>query len=376
MLPNGGNIQLDNTSNIDLATKTWLHANYMHSTRRKSMAIKKVTSIDFEAERIRLQRLAESQTVVSPELLNSWDFDVLNYSNQQLCEVLTYLFSAHNFFVDFSVPDGSFSAFIMQLCELYNEENKYHNFKHGCDVCHTTHRYLTLTHMSAGGFSKLEVFSVLVAALSHDVGHPGVNNIFLVKAKDDLALRHNDNSPLENMHCSLVYEILSKPASNIFAGLTEAQWRESRKVILTTILGTDIVHHFDQINRAHVFYEVNGKDINSFCRGELSAVDCLAEDSNRLFLLELLLHLADISNPTKPWAICEKWSTQVAEEFARQGDREKVEGLEVSPMMDRSKIVLCNMQLGFIEFVVTPLAISKHLFIHPIYFYIIVCTHD
>ena len=89
--------------------------------------------------------------------------------------------------------------------------------------------------MDTGQFSNLEVFSVLVAALSHDVGHPGVNNIFLIKAKAELALRHNDQSPLENMHCSLLYEILGKKESNIFAGFTEAQWRESRKIILTTI---------------------------------------------------------------------------------------------------------------------------------------------
>ncbi len=46
-----------------------------------------------------------------------------------------------------------------------------------------------------------------------------------------------------------------------------------------------------------------------------------------------MLHSADISNPCKPFVICEKWSTLVAEEFARQGDREKKEGLEVSPMV-------------------------------------------
>jgi hypothetical protein len=120
-----------------------------------------------------------------------------------------------------------------------------------------------------------------------------------------------------------------------------------------------MVHHFEQINKAQVFSEVNGKDIQSFCRGEIAHIECLAEDSNRLFLLEIMLHFADISNPGKPRIICEKWSNLVAEEFARQGDREKKEGLEVSPMMDREKIVLCNMQLGFIEFVVTPLAISK-----------------
>lgn len=33
-------------------------------------------------------------------------------------------------------------------------------------------------------------------------------------------------------------------------------------------------------------------------------------------------------------------------------------GLEVSPMCDRDAISLCNMQMGFIEFVVAPLIIG------------------
>jgi hypothetical protein len=34
-------------------------------------------------------------------------------------------------------------------------------------------------------------------------------------------------------------------------------------------------------------------------------------------------------------------------------------GLEVSPMCDRDTISLCNMQMGFIEFVVAPLIIGE-----------------
>ncbi len=122
MLPGAGNIELENNSNIDQATATWLNANYTHTNRRRSVDMKQnqhvTNSIDFELERKRWQMLAEHQTAVSLELLNSWNFDVLNYSNEQLCEVLTYLFSVHNFFVDFKVPAGAFSAFIMEICEL------------------------------------------------------------------------------------------------------------------------------------------------------------------------------------------------------------------------------------------------------------------
>lgn len=46
-----------------------------------------VGSID--AERVRLQLLASSQSIVSHEKLNSWDFDVLDYSHEQLNEVST-----------------------------------------------------------------------------------------------------------------------------------------------------------------------------------------------------------------------------------------------------------------------------------------------
>ena len=74
-----------------------------------------------------------------------------------------------------------------------------------------------------------------------------------------------------------------------------------------------------------------------------------------MLILELVLHCSDVSNPFKPFSICAEWADLVVAEFSSQGDREKAEGLEVSPMMDRAQIVLCNMQMGFIEFVVSPL---------------------
>lgn len=39
-----------------------------------------------------------------------------------------------------------------------------------------------------------------MAALSHDVDHPGLNNGFLVNTLDEMALLYNDQSVLENHH--------------------------------------------------------------------------------------------------------------------------------------------------------------------------------
>ena len=76
------------------------------------------------------------------------------------------------------------------------------------------------------------MLAIMTAALTHDIGHPGVNNVYLVKAKHSFALLHNDRSPLENMHCAVVYELLTHPDTNIYVSLSEDHWREARKVCM------------------------------------------------------------------------------------------------------------------------------------------------
>lgn len=189
---------------------------------------------------------------ITKDVLNSWEFDVLEFSDTDLSDIITFMFSNLNLFNEFQIPRQAFREFLNAISGKYLK-NTYHNYNHGCDVCHTTYRLIMIPQLNQV-FNALEVFSMLIGALAHDVGHPGINNLFLVKSKHELALQHNDRSPLENMHCVVLYEILSKKESNIFVGLTEAEWRESRKIILTIILGTDMSHHFEQISKTQVMF--------------------------------------------------------------------------------------------------------------------------
>ena len=68
-----------------------------------------------------------------------------------------------------------------------------------------------------------------------------------------------------------------------------------------------------------------------------------------------MLHCADLSNPTKPLPIYQKWLERVMNEFFLQGDREASEGLEISAMCDRHNASIEKSQVGFIDFVVHPL---------------------
>lgn len=248
MLPGGQEMQIN--ENVDKATASWLSHTYTAGYTKVSTEATTVV-VDEEAERNRLQSLLErSESLVSLDVINSFEFDVLNFKHDELIEIVTLVVALQNFFQEFNIPQGVFREFMKEVSVRYLN-NTYHNFFHCVDVFHTVYRLIFIPSLNVV-FSHLEVLAMMIAALGHDIGHPGVNNIYLVKAKHELALKHNDRSPLENMHCAVLYEILSKSETNIFVNYTEKQWRDTRKIILTSILGTDMSHHFEQISKVQV----------------------------------------------------------------------------------------------------------------------------
>ena len=66
--------------------------------------------------------------------------------------------------------------------------------------------------------------------------------------------------------------------------------------------------------------------------------------------MNLLIHSADVSNPTKPFSIYLRWAKLVFEEFCQQGDKEKALGLVCT--CDRNTVKLNKNQIGFIDYVV------------------------
>ena len=56
----------------------------------------------------------------------------------------------------------------------------------------------------------------MVAALAHDVKHPGLNNSYHINSRSEIALIYNDTSVLENYHVSETYKILKNKELNIF----------------------------------------------------------------------------------------------------------------------------------------------------------------
>lgn len=55
---------------------------------------------------------------------------------------------------------------------------------------------------------------------------------------EDLALRYNDKSPLENMHSAKMFELLGTPKCNVFGVLSRPQFFEARKVCIEALLAS------------------------------------------------------------------------------------------------------------------------------------------
>merc|ERR1712187_610244 len=75
-------------------------------------------------------------------------------------------------------------------------------------------------------------------------------------------------------------------------------------------------------------------------------------------MTNLILHLADVNNPMKPWKLCQKWAHLCIDEFFAQGDQEKKLDIPVQMLNDRDKVNRPNSQVGFAEFMMMPLAVA------------------
>ena len=189
--------------------------------------------------------------------------------------------------------------------------------------------------------AALDVFAVLLASLGHDLAHPGVTAAFLVQTRHELAMTYNDTSVLENMHTARLFGILKETASNVLAALPESDWRDLRKTVVSSVLATDMVHHFKMVSDVEVFCEMN----EAALQNPEECAELFKTEKNTHFLLSLFIHSADIGNPAASWTSCERWAHRVMDEFFAQGDRERELSMPVSAMFDRETVVRPVMQV-------------------------------
>jgi len=306
---------------------------------------------------------------VSPDDILSWQLNMLELERDLQTQVVTYIFfdsdigqatAAH--FIDAEI----FSTFLSAVRTGYHASNPYHNSIHAFDVVCVVYRILTMVR-ALEWLSDVDVCALLIAALCHDVGHAGKTNPFLIETGHELALRYNDKSPLENMHCARLFEICKESTCNVFKTFDREAYKQARNVCVSTILHTDNALHFDMVKDVKKFYDltsdicdVEAKNMQSRGSDEAFSETYKTEvlQKEPVMWLKLLLHTADISNPLKPFVINQAWASRVQDEFFLQGDEEKRLGLPVGMLNDRDKVNRAGSEHGFISFLVCPLVFA------------------
>lgn len=229
----------------------------------------------------------------------------------------------------YRLPRAELMTFLLATRRQYKHEREvqYHNWRHAVDVMQSLYCFLLdvrlCSPVPADERERKELNSVerlltpldglilLVSAIGHDVGHPGVNNAFLVACNHPLAQIYNDKSVLENYHCAAYSQLLRRhwPALTAIPSF--------RSTMISTILATDMQRHFEYMtNMGELKRKVENSEPDL---GDWSDKD---RESTRELMMALLMKAADISNVARPFDVSAIWARILMNEFSRQGQLE------------------------------------------------------
>ncbi|KAM6041651.1 3',5'-cyclic-AMP phosphodiesterase 4C isoform 2-T2 [Chlamydotis macqueenii] len=291
---------------------------------------------------------------------NKWGlnvFKVAEYSGNRPLTVIMYsIFQERDLMKTFRIPVDTFITYMMTLEDHYHADVAYHNNIHAADVAQSTHVLLSTPALEAV-FTDLEIMAAIFASAIHDVDHPGVSNQFLINTNSELALMYNDASVLENHHLAVGFKLLQEENCDIFQNLSKKQRQSLRKMAIDMVLATDMSKHMNLL--ADLKTMVETKKVTSL------GVLLLDNYSDRIQVLQNMVHCADLSNPTKPLELYRQWTDRIMVEFFHQGDREREKGMEISPMCDKHTASVEKSQVGFIDFIAHPLWETWADLVHP-----------
>jgi len=268
--------------------------------------------------------------------------------------------------IEYQIPREELMGFLLATRRQYKHEREvhYHNWRHAVDVTQSIYSFLVLfgicpsdnsKYASAsvqGGIERvltpLDGLNLLVSAIGHDVGHPGVNNAFLVACNHPLAHMYNDKSVLENYHCAAYSQLLRRhwPKLATISGF--------RSTMISTILATDMQRHFDYMTQLG---ELKERVTNS----DAAVEDWSDKDKgqSRELVMAILMKAADISNVARPFDISSTWARILMNEFARQGELEAELNLPTclfgGPPNKEDILAAAQSQKGFMSLFGSPL---------------------
>jgi hypothetical protein len=195
-------------------------------------------------------------------------------------------------------------------------------------------------------FCAEEMLVSMLAALCHDLDHPGLNNKFHTQCKTKLFQQfHSSPSVLEHHHYSQAAVILQRKECNILQNMDDEYLTEINILLKKAILATDLALHRSTMTEI----DLRAADVLALVNKDTDLEMDIGDDVDDAISIGMicLLKCADISNEIRKKDIASKWATLVNQEFTLQVNFEEEKGLQ--PFIPMS--VLQNIPLEQINFI-------------------------
>ncbi|KAM8940070.1 cGMP-specific 3',5'-cyclic phosphodiesterase [Pelodytes ibericus] len=289
-----------------------------------------------EEETMELQVTAGA-VVPSAQSLKLTDFYFSDFelSDMETTLATSRMFTDLNLVQNFQMKYETLCRWILSVKKNYRKQVAYHNWRHAFNTAQCMFAALK-TGKIQYKLTDLETLALMIATLSHDLDHRGVNNSFIQRSEHPLAQLYC-HSIMENHHFDQCLMILNSQGNQILSGLSVEDYKSVLRMIKQAILATDLALYikrrndfFDLVKRKHFRWD---------------------NSTQKELFLAMLMTACDLSAITKPWPVQQRIAELVASEFYEQGDKERKElNIEPIDLMNREKKdKIPSMQVGFID---------------------------
>uniref|UniRef100_A0A674BPT6 Phosphodiesterase n=1 Tax=Salmo trutta TaxID=8032 RepID=A0A674BPT6_SALTR len=321
----------------------------MYETVERAMAKQEVTLevLSYHAsaaeEETRALQVTAAATVPSAQSLRLMEFSFSDFelSDAETTQATIRMFVDLNLVQNFQMKYKSLCQWILSVKKNYRKNVAYHNWRHAFNTSQCMFALFKSGQLQSN-MSELEILALMIATLSHDLDHRGVNNSYIQRSDHPLAQLYC-HSTMEHHHFDQCLMILNSPGNQILSSLSLDEYKATLKMIERAILATDLALY---MKRRGEFFELT--------KNSQFVWD---DDYHKDLLRSMLMTACDISAITKPWPIQKRIAELVATEFFEQGDKERQElNIEPIDLMNREKRdKIPSMQVSFIDAICTQL---------------------
>jgi len=252
--------------------------------------------------------------------------------------------------------------YVQTLAAMYRD-NPFHNFEHASHVTMSVMKLLSrivapdtttsqteteeALHDHTYGITSdpMTQFAVALSALIHDVDHPGVPNMQLIKEQTSLAAVYRNKSIAEQNSVDLAWDLLMDDAYSDLRRviyITKTEFLRFRQLVVNIVLATDIMD----------------KDLGALRKGRWNKAFSAdtADNGNgddivnrkATIVMEHLIQASDVAHTMQHWHIYRKWNQRLFKEMYLAYLQGRAEKDPSANWYDGEK--------GFFDFYIIPLA--------------------